>query len=237
MINKEPLVSVVVPVFQGERFLAETLDSIAAQTYPAVETIVVDDGSTDSGHVIARSREVRYIRQANAGVAAARNTGIKAARGDLIALLDQDDLWVPHKFTRQVEHMLAHPEVGIVRCRMSVFLEPGTPRPPWMPMELLESNPPGYLPGAVLARRNLFDEVGAFDTNLRFANDADWLARAHDAGVKSHVLDEPLLRYRVHNSNDSHLRAATRAELPRLFRAAITRKRQAAASAGEPGAR
>src|SRR3982074_3555445 len=100
-----PLVSVIVPVYNGERFLAETLQSIINQQYRPLELIVIDDGSTDQTARIATSvSEVRYFYQRNQGVANARNAGLAAARGELIAFLDADDLWQPNKLSLQVEY-------------------------------------------------------------------------------------------------------------------------------------
>src|SRR5271168_2771000 len=105
----QPLVSVVVPVFAGERFVGDALDSVAVQTYPHVETIVVDDGSPDRSVEVASSRSgVRVLRERHRGVAAARNAGLAAARGELVAFLDQDDLWRPSKLALQVALLSEH---------------------------------------------------------------------------------------------------------------------------------
>ena len=108
------VVSVVMPVHNGERFLAEAIDSVLDQTYPHREIVVVDDGSVDRSAEIARSRPVRYLRQANRGVAAARNAGLAVARGDFIAFLDQDDTWLPHKLEAQLAFLFERPSVDMV---------------------------------------------------------------------------------------------------------------------------
>jgi glycosyltransferase involved in cell wall biosynthesis len=111
-----PLVSVVIPTYNYARFVSEAVDSVLAQTYPSLEVVVVDDGSTDdTREVLARYGDrIRYIYQPNAGLPAARNTGIKAARGEFIGLLDSDDVFHPRKFELQMRYMLAHPEVGML---------------------------------------------------------------------------------------------------------------------------
>jgi len=113
-----PLVSVVIPAFDAERHLAETLDSALAQKWPRCEVIVVDDGSTDGTAGVVRSRggRVRLLQQANAGGGAARNRGLREARGDFVALLDHDDLWHPETLEQQVATALRHPESGLVAC-------------------------------------------------------------------------------------------------------------------------
>ena len=122
MAVDDVLVSVVIPVYNGERFISRTLASVLAQTYNSFEVIVVDDGSTDLTPIIieeavVRDSRVRLFRKQNSGVAAARNFGISQALGELIATLDADDLWHPQKIARQVEVMQASsPEVGLVYC-------------------------------------------------------------------------------------------------------------------------
>src|SRR5579862_4587648 len=116
------LVSVVVPVWNSERFLKKTVESVLAQTYRRLELIVVDDGSTDRSPDIVKSiaahdDRVRLFRTENRGAAAARNLGISQSRGPFVALLDNDDLWHPEKIARQVEVLRrSPPEVGLVYC-------------------------------------------------------------------------------------------------------------------------
>lgn len=115
-----PLVSVIVPVYNGERFIAATLDSVLAQSYPHLEVLVVDDGSSDSTAQIvqrymAQDNRVVLLSQANGGVAVARNTGIQNAKGEYIAPLDADDIWYPQKLEKQVQCMLSSdPRVGLI---------------------------------------------------------------------------------------------------------------------------
>jgi glycosyltransferase involved in cell wall biosynthesis len=114
--SQYPLVTAIVPVYNGSAFLKETIGSILNQTYPNVEIVAVDDGSLDNSRDIIASygNDIRLISQKNAGVAAARNTAIKHANGDYIALLDQDDIWLPNKIGRQVEVFLKKPETVLV---------------------------------------------------------------------------------------------------------------------------
>jgi glycosyltransferase involved in cell wall biosynthesis len=118
----EPLVSVILPVFNGEEFLGDAIESALMQTYRNIEILIIDDGSTDRSRMIAdtyaaRDARVRVIAQPNSGVARARNRGISAARGEFIAPLDADDLWAPTKIERQVRCMLEEgDDVGLVYC-------------------------------------------------------------------------------------------------------------------------
>src|SRR3989441_12309052 len=118
-----PYVSVVIPVYNGERYLADAIQSVRDQTYQNFEVIVVDDGSTDGSAEVAQSfgEAIRYVHQANGGVCKARNTGMAVARGGYLAFLDQDDLWLPDKLATQVAYLDSHPEVGAVYCQCQVM--------------------------------------------------------------------------------------------------------------------
>src|SRR5262245_42249310 len=116
MSRSASLVSVVMPVYNGERHLREAIDSVLRQTHRNLELIVVDDGSTDGSAEIARAfgDQVRLIRQANVGSAVARNVGIASARGEFVAFIDADDGWVSNKLELQVRYLVEHPDVGMV---------------------------------------------------------------------------------------------------------------------------
>jgi len=221
-----PSVSVVVPVFNGERYLAGALDSVLGQTYPAAEVIVVDDGSTDSSARIAASRPVKCLQQANAGRADARNAGIAASRGDLIGFLDHDDIWLPEKLSKQVELMEREPELGAVSCGVEVILEPGTPPPPWLTEHWARTSW-RFVPSAMLVRRSVFDRVGLFDRSYRVGEDSDWLLRARDAGLAMEVVAEVLYRYRIHHDNSLHQTRAHAQAMFRILRESMARKRAA----------
>lgn len=209
---KTPLISCIVPVFNGERYLRETLDSILAQTYQPLETIVANDGSTDGTAAIVASygEQVRYLWQPNSGPAAARNLGLSAAQGEFFAFLDADDLWHPEKLARQMVRFQARPELDLCVTHVQNF---------WVP-ELIEEAKrfqnhrisqavPGYNPVTLLARRRLFERVGPFDTTLRHVHDTEWFWHAADHGTVSELLPDVLVYRRLHHSNRSRLLAAT----------------------------
>ena len=125
-----PLVSCILPVYNGAAHLRDALESVLAQQYAPIEIVAVDDGSTDESPAIlaACGSRVRVIRQPNGGPAAARNAGIHAARGELIAFLDQDDRWHPRKLARQVAHLQANPQLDVVVAHVESFWEGEAPR-------------------------------------------------------------------------------------------------------------
>jgi glycosyltransferase involved in cell wall biosynthesis len=209
------LVTAVIATYNYGRFVTEAIDSVLAQTYPAVEIVVVDDGSTDDtqARLAAYAERIRSIYQANQSVAAARNTGIRAARGDLIAFLDADDLWHPRKLELQVRYLTQHPEVGLVAVdrlgeRMAHWPAfDGSAHPRARPISLEELIiQPHFAPSGVLVRKECFRRVGDFDTSLRNAEDYDmWIRIAMAYPVVK--LDVPLWWYRVHGANKSYVPA------------------------------
>jgi glycosyltransferase involved in cell wall biosynthesis len=220
-------VSVVIAVFDGERFLAEAIASATAQTYSPLEVIVVDDGSRDRSAQLATRCGARVLRRPHRGVSAARNAGIAAARGDVIAFLDADDRWPVERLALQVEHFIRRPELGFVLGRARLFLHPSAPRPAWYTDDLAEHE--SVLARLTLvARRELFDRVGGFDESIDICEDFDWLVRCREAGIPYEVLDDVVLEYRVHDGNTGLSR---RSDLERgllcTLRSSIQRRRAA----------
>jgi glycosyltransferase involved in cell wall biosynthesis len=214
MLNQpRPLVSVVIPVFNGERYLAECLESALEQTWQPIEIIVVDDGSTDSSPEIAsKDSRIRLIRQSNRDVSAARNVGIKAARGEFIALLDYDDLWLPDKIERQMDCFSRHPDADVVFTDLTKFDDSGGSRHaadrhrwanrlngPGTFRNLIKKNP--ILPSTVAARRESLIRAGLFDERFRTCGDYEMWLRMAGMGMQFVYLGLLLARYRVHAAN------------------------------------
>ena len=208
-----PLVSVVIPVHDGERYLAECLSSVQSQSYRPIETIVVDDGSSDSSVEIAsQAPGVRLIRQANRDVSAARNAGVRAAGGVFIAFLDYDDLWLPEKIEKQVAWFGLHPQDELVFTDIVKFDDAGHVRhardrhrwarrlsgPRAFP-SLARKNP--VLPSAVLVRRESLIRAGLFNEAFRTCGDYEMWLRMAGLGMRFGYLPLPLTRYRVHAGN------------------------------------
>jgi glycosyltransferase involved in cell wall biosynthesis len=226
----DPLVSVVLAVRNGERYLAEALESVLVQEYRPIEVIVVDDGSTDGTQEVARRYPVLVMEQAHSGVADARNRGIEAASGELVAFASHDDLWTSDKLTAQAGYLNRHPEVAYSIGRLRFFLEAGCARPPGFRQEILEGDHIGRIPETLVARRRLFDEIGAFSTDLTVSEDVDWFARASDAGVPMHIEERVLLLKRVHDANISLASSHGHENLLVALRRSIDRKHARAES-------
>jgi glycosyltransferase involved in cell wall biosynthesis len=210
-----PLVSIVIPTYNYGRFIGETIDSALAQSYSPMEVIVVDDGSTDDTRerLAGYGDRVRYIYQQNRGLSAARNTGIEAAHGEFIALLDSDDLWLPDKLEKQVAVCVQDPHTGLVgterfaidetgqrldydagRCSRDGFCE-------LTMRDLLEF--PAFSPSSVLARKDAFLAVGGFNEHLQGAEDMHMWVRVA-ANFRVLRLNATLTGQRFHLKSMSH---------------------------------
>src|SRR5262245_64311987 len=120
------LVSCIVPVHNGERYLAQAIQSIIGQTYSSLEIIIADDGSTDGTRDVAAGfgGRIQYLHQLNSGAASARNLGLRGANGEFVAFLDADDLWLPEKLERQMKCFMARPELGYCVTYVQNFWDP-----------------------------------------------------------------------------------------------------------------
>jgi Glycosyl transferase family 2 len=232
--HQQPLISVIVPVYNGAVFLRQAVDSILAQHYPCLEIIVVDDGSTDdiAAAVAALPVDVRYFRQDNAGPAAARNRGIRDASGEFIAFLDVDDLWPHNNLQVLANALLQDPQLLVVSgfAQMMVrnaasgeFEFAGNPRESY----------PHYI-GAALYRREAFRQVGLFDAQMRMAEDTDWYTRLRETGCRFERLDQVTLQVRRHGGNTTFNKSKQELGASALiaFKKALDRAR----SAREPAA-
>lgn len=222
-------IGVVLPVFNGEAFLQEALASIAAQTRQPDDVVAVDDGSTDGSAKLLRQFGARVVRADRAGQALARDLGIRAVTGEVIACLDQDDRWRPEKLARQVAVLDAEPDVALVGALCATFLDAGAQRPAWWKPGWDSGVPdPSLSPSATLYRRSAFERTGGFaDAAVRISEDVAWTARAQDLGLRSAIVNEVLVERRIHGHNTSGDQALRVREQLAIARASIARKRAA----------
>lgn len=226
-MQEQPLVSVIIPVYNREKFLAAAIDSVFAQTYRPIQVIIVDDGSTDRSGAIARSyAEVEYIYQENQGVSVARNTGVDAAQGEFIAFLDSDDLWLPHKLEIQINYMLDHPEVDITSTKIENFIEAGTEIPSWFDFEESAKQVKKYIfVQTMVMRKAIFLKVGYFLPDLRTCEDTEWTWRSRESKVSINKILEIYTLRRLHGKNLSWERILEgKKNLFKIARESIKRK-------------
>jgi glycosyltransferase involved in cell wall biosynthesis len=225
----ESLISCIVPVFNGERYLSDALESILKQTYRPIEIIVVDDGSTDaSADVVDCYRgALRYVRQSNKGPAAARNLGLSIARGEFVAFLDQDDLWHSEKLARQIAWFGICPALSSCVSHVQKFFVPEMAEIAARCIDYRPNNAlAGYLTGTLLARRSAFDIVGLFDAALHYGDAMDWFARAAEQGLAIKLIPDVLMYHRVHQNNFSRRNgSASRNEFLHILKGSLDRRR------------
>ncbi|MDI6742086.1 MAG: glycosyltransferase family 2 protein, partial [Smithella sp.] len=187
-------ISVIIPVYNGAAYLPSAIKSVLTQTSPPDEIFVVDGPSTDATPEIAKSFQgVRYLRQQGEGLAEARNLGLSQAGGNLIAFLDCDDWWEPDKLQRQLARLNDQSDSFGNLTWVKLFLHRLESLRPGFKIDAFKTGQPGFTPGALVARRSLFDHVGYFNPKYKIGCDADWFARVQDAGFHLDVIPEVLL--------------------------------------------
>ena len=217
-------ISVVCIVRNGEAYLEAALRSVFASTYPVLEVLVVDGGSTDRTAEIAAWMGARVLPQRSTGIADAYNEGIAAARGSCVAFISHDDLWDPTKLEKQVAFLTRNPEALTCFCHVRHVLE-GTVTPPGFREELLDRSLPGLIMEALLARREAFDLVGPFDSAFPVGNDTDWFGRARNIGLDLAVLPDTLVIKRVHGKNATLDPQGFNRQLMDVVRASVVRNK------------
>jgi glycosyltransferase involved in cell wall biosynthesis len=221
-------VSCVIPVFNGERFLPEAIESVLAQARSDIEIIVVDDGSTDGTRDAAArfAKQVIYVRQDNAGPPSARNHGIRRASGDFVAFLDSDDLWYPQKTAIQLQRFEARPELVICTAHMQNFWSAEVEHEvSTLKDDRLTQIQPN-LGSSFIARRSVFETIGLLDTAFKHRDIQELILRATDSGLATESLPDVLVKRRIHDANISRHRSdAGDLELVAIARARIARRR------------
>ena len=214
----DPLVSVIIPVFNGEAFLGEAVQSVLAQKYSPVEVIIVDDGSTDGTEDVVKSfpETVRYLQQSNQGPAAARNRGIEQAQGSLIAFADADDLWPEDKLEVQLPYLLRDPVIEIVLGRIQQVRTSIAVGEPAFSVNL----------GSAVIRKSVFERVGLFDESMRYSEDVDWFMRAREAGAAIMTIDAVTLLYRQHEQNMTRGKSTSELNVLKALKRSLDRRRE-----------
>jgi hypothetical protein len=225
LFTSAPPISVIIPVFNGVRFLPGAVRSILAQDYPALDIIVVDDGSVEDVAEATRSLpvDVRLFRQGNAGPAAARNRGIREATGEMLAFLDVDDEWPAGNLRHMSTVLLATPGLDVVMGHNQLMRDDADGQEQVFVGSPRESFP--WSIAAALFRREAFTKVGLFDETLRFGEDSDWFKRAAEAALTVERLPNVSLLVRRHASNMTRGKSIVELNGLRVFKKALDRRR------------
>jgi len=231
-VTGEPTVSVIIPVYNDTRYLEEAIDSALAQTHRPFEVIVIDDGSEPPIELPERRvGRVRFARVQHRGQGAARNIAAYHTRGDVLAFLDADDVWLPDKLQRQVAVLADDPSVDMVFGGVEEFLSPELD-PTELPAVAHEEQRVGGLPSAFVVRRKSFNRVGGFRDDVVFGEFVDWYSRALEIGLREARIDEVVTRRRIHDRNTGIVERGLRSQYARVLKDALDRRRAAGAPPG-----
>ncbi|MDP1853777.1 MAG: glycosyltransferase [Candidatus Omnitrophota bacterium] len=199
------MISVIIPTYNRAQYICETIDSVLAQTYKDYEIIVVDDGSTDNTkELLAKyNGKIQYVYKTNSGVSAARNLGINLSKGEYLAFLDSDDMWLPEKLEKQMG-AINEDSIGLIHTAKYMIDAKGKltgdvrPRYPAKNLDDLLNN--YHICMSVLVKKDLVKKAGMFDETISGSEDKDlWIRIAKIAKIK--FIDDPLIKYRVHSDN------------------------------------
>lgn len=218
-----PSVSVIIPLYNAEPFLAQTIESVLGQTHPPQQVIVVDDGSTDQSAQIARryGAAVELVRQPNAGGAQARNRGVALAHGDLLAFLDNDDWWAPEKLAWQLDALRQSPHLEALFGQIQpIDSATAGQEARWLGMTAQD----GWHLDTMLIRRQAFQRIGPFDPAWMI-DTVEWLWRARRLGLCAQTLPQVVAWRRIHGDNHS-IRARPRAHADYFRLIRLVRRRQ-----------
>ena len=228
MREKRLLVSVIIPVFNGEKYLREAIESVLAQTYRSFEIILVNDGSTDSTGAIANgfASQLRYFYQENGGLAAALNRGIELSRGCFLSFLDADDLWKEDKLVRQMAVFDNNTDADMVFGHVEQFysseLDENDRKRLRIPAGVLR----GFFKGSMVIKRNSFFRVGAFETRWKVGDFVDWYLKAVEKGLKSIVLNDVVMLRRIHADNMGLRERKSQTDFVRILKGSLDRRRK-----------
>jgi glycosyltransferase involved in cell wall biosynthesis len=228
-MEDRPSITVIVPVFNGIRYIGEALQSIRTQQYQPLEILVIDDGSTDgvAGLLSADFPDVRCHRREHLGLPSARNTGLALASGALIGFLDSDDVWAPGKINLQADILTQQPELDAVFGHIRQFYSPENEEEVRDHYRFSQEVLPGLHPDTMLAHATAIRRVGGFDPKVEMGEFLDWFARAKDANFSYRVLPEVLAYRRIHAGNMGiQRRDETASGYAHLLKAALDRRRK-----------
>ena len=224
-------VSVIIPVRDGAAYITSAIESVLRQTEPPAEVLIIDDGSTDATADVASrfsQHGTRLIQQRPGGAAAARNTGVKLARHELLAFLDADDLWPATKLEQQCAELRSDPALDMIFGYVRQFVSPDVDSATRQNLRCPNEPVPAHLPGTMLIRRESFKKVGLFETEWAVGEFLAWYARAQVLRLREKMLHEVLLERRLHKTNQGVLKRSDRGDYVRVIKQILDRRRESA---------
>ena len=221
-------VSVIIPLFNNEKYIGEAIESVLTQADKHMEIIVVNDGSTDKSSEVAEKfiPHIKLIQQLNKGAAAARNLGIIQSHGYFLAFLDADDIWMPDHQKLLLEAFNKFPDLDMTLGSVEQFISPELPIEKGNILIDELKIMPGYHPGAMLVKKLSFMKIGLLNEKLHLAEFIDWFSKARDMGLKSIMLDDIVYKRRIHTSNQGILKRDHLKDYTTVLREALARKKK-----------
>lgn len=223
-----PVISVIIPTFNCAHYLSEAINSVLAQTYPHLDIIVVDDGSTDDTQTVLSSfgDQLTGLSQNNQGIGGARNAGYARAHGEYIAYLDADDIYLPDKLSRQMACFEEDPLLECVQGHMVQFISPELGEDFSAIVEVDTGQPlAAPMASTTLIKRHALERVGPWSTELTLGTDLDWYARVQEKQVRCLMLEETVLARRIHRTNTNLVNASAKKERLHVLKAMLDRRR------------
>lgn len=221
------LISVIIPVYNCDRYLSEAIKSVLNQTYKSLEIIIVDDGSTDKSAEIAKSfgDVIRYEFQSNSGLGATRNKGVELAKGDYLTFLDADDLWTENKLQLQIEAFNHNATLDMVFGNVQQFISPELLEELKAKIDLSLEFFKGYLAGTMMIKKESFNRVGYFSNNWELGEFIDWYLKAQEKKLQTLILPEILLKRRIHDTNMGIKKKDKLQDYIKIIKASLDRKK------------
>lgn len=225
-IDNDFRISVVIPVYNCEKYIEETLGSVLTQTIKPFEIIVVDSSTDKTSEILKKHlTKISYIYQPKQGIGAARNAGIKAASGNYYAHLDADDLWMKDKLEKQRETFLQDPELDITGTFMESYFSTELNEDDKKNVYCPPDPVPGFSASAILVKKEAFLRVGFYETNWRVGQDLSWFIRAKETGLKEKMIPEVLVKRRLHKTNTDLMNKEFAGERVKILKASLDRRR------------
>lgn len=223
------LVSVIIPVFNAEKYVREAVESVLSQTYKDIELICINDGSTDHSLSVLESFGKKIIlinNKNNCGTAESRNKGIRTAGGAYLAFIDNDDVWENNKLEVQLNYFRNNPALDVLFSYMQCFISPDISEE----IKKIRYCPPdpieGYIPSTAVIKRAAFERAGYFESKWKNGESVAWMFKAKDAGLNFGIVDDILVKRRIHETNKSALDLATsKSEYLKIVKESLDRRR------------
>ncbi len=226
---KNELISVIIPVYNCEKYVGEAIESVLAQTYHPIEIIVIDDGSTDNSSKVVKNFKdpiINYHYQKNKGLGAARNQGVSLSKGNYIAFLDSDDVWMPEKLSLQMDIFLNSTEIDMMFGHVIQFYSPDLYDKSKLRKKNIEEKFSGHCAGTMVIKKESFHYCGNFATNWIVGEFVDWYSKAKEKNLKEFVCPEVLVKRRIHDDNMGVREKKSQVDYVRILKAALDRRRK-----------